>query len=306
MGEQAGAPAGAGASDSEDKDDAATTWNRLDGDALIEEANALALYVGRHGDGLFEDDAGGTRDDPYQALLAAIAAATSSPSASNWEALTQAYAKVSRVTYERRGVNGRSVLDTANVRQSRVRSLKWWREWWWGLARYRPLGIGLFLFLSALAVHAIPHVSGQNADGFLSKLIDALNPLLVPALWGGIGACTFLAKHLANKLSEQAYEHARQQGDVVRVFLGAMIGVFAVVAFTDFEMTSIPLATGPVATAATAADSTTTAPVAMDAVAANPIAMGPIVIAFVAGLAVKPVYAGIEALANALASRLRA
>ena len=73
----------------------------------------------------------------------------------------------------------------------------------------------------------------------------------------------------------QAYERARQQGDVVRVFLGAMIGVFAVVVFTDFETTS------------------------------NPTATSPIVIAFASGLAVKPIYAGIESLTNALASRLR-
>ena len=54
-----------------------------------------------------------------------------------------------------------------------------------------------------------------------------------------------------------------------------MIGVFAVVVFTDFETTS------------------------------NPTATSPIVIAFASGLAVKPIYAGIESLTNALASRLR-
>ncbi|WP_419859718.1 hypothetical protein [Candidatus Palauibacter sp.] len=303
---QAGEAAGTGAGGNEQTDIAARTWNRLDGDALLEEANALALYVGRHGDGLSDDDADGGSNDPYQALLEAIAAASSSPSTSSWETLMQAYAKVAKVTSKKRGVNGRSVLDTANDRQSRARDISWLRHSWKGLPRYRPLLIGLSFFAAALAVQAVPHLADQNPDGFLVRLTRALNPLLVPALWGGIGACTFLAKHISNKLSQQAYERARQQGDVVRVFLGAMIGVFAVVAFTDFEMTSIPLATGPVATGATAADSTATAPVAMDAVAANPIAMGPIVIAFVAGLAVKPVYAGIEALANALASRLRA
>ncbi len=65
-------------------------------------------------------------------------------------------------------------------------------------------------------------------------------------------------------------------------------------------MTSIPMATGPVATDSVAMDSVTVNPMA-----ANPIAMGPIVIAFIAGLAVKPVYAAIEAFADALASRLR-
>ena len=261
-------------------DDAAGTWKKLSGDTLLEEARALALYVGRHGDGLFQDEADGAGDDPYQALLAAITEAASAPSGSSWETLMQAYSRVSSVTYGKRGVNGRSVLDTANVRQASFWSLPWWPELWRGLQRYRPLGIGLFFFLAALAVHAVPHLSGQNSSGFLVRLTHALNPLLVPALWGGIGACTFLAKHLSNKLSEQAYERARQQGDVVRVFLGAMIGVFAVVVFTDFETTSNPTAT-------------------------SPIAMGPIVIAFASGLAVKPIYAGIESLTNALASRLR-
>ena len=302
---QAAKQAGEGASGSNENDNAPGTWQQLNGDALLEESNALALYVGRHGDGLVEDVDGAT-DDPYRALLAAIAEATSSPSASSWKTLMQAYSRVSTVTYGKRGVNGRSVLDTANVRRSRIRSLSWWREWWEGLQRYRPLGIGLIFFLIALAVHAVPHFSGQNAGGFLVRLTHALTPLLIPALWGGIGACTFLAKHLSNKLSQQAYERARQQGDVVRVFLGAMIGVFAVVAFTDFEMTSIPMATDPAATGAIAADSIATNSVAADATAAAPIAMGTIVIAFVAGLAVKPIYAGIEALANALASRLRA
>lgn len=182
---QAGEAAGAGAGGNEQTDDAARTWNRLDGDALLKEANALALYVGRHGDGLFDDDADGGSSDPYQALLEAIAAATSSPSTSGWETLMQAYAKVSKVTYEKRGVNGRSVLDTANDRQSSVRNLSWWRDSWRGLPRYRPLLIGLSFFAMALAVHAVPHLTDPNSDGFLVSLARALNPLLVPALWGG-------------------------------------------------------------------------------------------------------------------------
>ena len=107
--------------------------------------------------------------------------------------------------------------------------------------------------------------------------MGSLNPLLVPALWGGVGACTFLAKHLSNRLSEQAYERVRQQGDIVRVFLGAMIGVFAVVVFTDFGSSTDDAA---------------------------PIVVGAVVTAFASGLAVKPIYAAIETLANALASRL--
>ena len=264
--------------------DQAKTWEDLEGNTLLEEAKALALYVGRHGNGLFEENAGsGGKDDPCDALLAAIANATSSPSAANWTKLMEAYAMVSSVTYEKRGVNGRSVLDTANVG---LRSVS-----------LRPFWIGVVLFVIALVVHAVPHLF---SDGFGVTLMGALNSLLVPALWGGIGACTFLAKHLSNRLSEQAYERVRQQGDVVRIFLGAMIGVFAVVVFTDFGSPVGELA-------APGAGDTSTGDTSGGGTSADdpaPIAMGPVVIAFASGLAVKPIYAAIETLANALASRL--
>ena len=254
--------------------DHAKTWDELEGHTLLEEANALALYVGRHGNGLFEENAGsGATDDPRDALLAAIANATSSPSAASWTMLMDAYAKVSSVTYKERGVNGRSVLDTANAGP---RS-----------ASYRPFWIGVLLFVTALAVHALPHLL---SDGFWVTLMEALSPLLIPALWGGIGACTFLAKHLSNRLSEQAYERVRQQGDIVRIFLGAMIGLFAVVVLTDFGSSVAEQGT-PGASETSGADPA-------------PIAMGAVVIAFASGLAVKPIYAAIETLANSLASRL--
>ena len=278
-------PVGAEARDGGGSGDHANTWKQLQGDTLLEEANALALYVGRHGKGLFAEDPGSTTDDPCDALLAAIAEATSSPSASSWKTLMRTYARVSSVTYEKHGVNGRSVLDTANVRQSRFWSVSRLGEWWRGAQRYRPLVIGVTLFLVALVVHAAPHLGAQQSAGFWMRLMRVLNPLLVPALWGGIGACTFLAKHLSNKLSEQAYERARQQGDIVRIFLGAMIGVFAVVVLTDFgSSVGVP------------ADTNEGSP--------GPLAMGAVVIAFAAGLAVKPIYAAIESLANTLASRL--
>lgn len=277
-------PAGEESLDGIADGDQAKTWEDLGGDTLLEEAKALALYVGRHGHGLFEVNAGnGGKDDPCDALLAAIANATSSPSAASWTKLMEAYAKASSVTYEKRGVNGRSVLDTANVG---FRS-----------ASLRPFWIGVVLFVIALVVHAVPHLF---SDGLGVTLMGALNPLLVPALWGGIGACTFLAKHLSNRLSEQAYERVRQQGDVVRIFLGAMIGVFAVVVFTDFG-SPVGELVAPDAGATSAAD---TSGVAASADDPAPIAMAPVVVAFASGLAVKPIYAAIETLANALASRL--
>lgn len=261
--------------------DYAITWEQLNGNTLLEEANALALYVGRHGNGLFGDDTIQAGDDPLGMLAAAIAKATASPSAASWTMLMEAYTKVASVTYEKRGVNGRSVLDTAAAGLSS--------------ASYRPLWVGVVMFVIALVVHAVPHL--LPPDGFWVTLMGALNPLLIPALWGSVGACTFLAKHLSNRLSEQAYERVRQQGDIVRVFLGAMIGVFAVVVLTDFGSSVGELA-------APSAGGTSTSGGGTSADDPAPIAMGPIVIAFASGLAVKPIYAAIETLANGLASRL--
>ena len=272
-------PAGEESQDGIAGGDQAKTWEDLEGNTLLEEAKALALYVGRHGNGLFEENAGsGGKDDPCDALLAAIANATSSPSAASWTILMDAYAKVSSVTYEKRGVNGRSVLDTANAGL-------------WSVS-YRPFWIGVVLFVIALVMHSVPHLF---SDGFGVTLMGALNPLLIPALWGGLGACTFLAKHLSNRLSEQAYERVRQQGDIVRIFLGAMIGVFAVVVLTDFG-SSVGELGAPGAGDTSAGDTSADDPA--------PIAMSAVVIAFASGLAVKPIYAAIETLANALASRL--
>ena len=103
-------------------------------------------------------------------------------------------------------------------------------------------------------------------------MTTALAPLLFPALWGGIGACTFLMKRLSDKLFELSYEESRQRGELVRVVLGAVIGVVATQLFTEFSSDTSRL---PVMTTA-----------------------------FVAGLGVKPVYAAFESLIEGLAQRL--
>ena len=81
----------------------------------------------------------------------------------------------------------------------------------------------------------------------------------------------------------------------LRIFLGAMIGVFAVVVLTDFG-SSVGELGAPGAGDTSAGDTSADDPA--------PIAMSAVVIAFASGLAVKPIYAAIETLANALASRL--
>ena len=50
-------PAGEESQDGIAGGDQAKTWEDLEGNTLLEEAKALALYVGRHGNGLFEENA---------------------------------------------------------------------------------------------------------------------------------------------------------------------------------------------------------------------------------------------------------
>lgn len=254
-------------------------WDPLRLESLLAEANALAIYVARHGDtGLGEDDA--LDRASYADLLTAISAVSESPSPSGWQTLMTTYAKVTSVTYAKRGVNGRTILDTANGRlrtpgappKGRLARLVpgWLRSL--GVRRFRPVWIAVVLFAVALVMEVAMTPALVGAESIWAKLVVALAPLLVPALWGGIGACTFLMKRLSDKLFELAYEESRQQGEVVRVVLGAVIGVVATQLFAEFSSDGSRL---PVMTTA-----------------------------FIAGLGVKPVYAAFESLIEALARRL--
>ena len=190
------------------------------------------------------------------------------------------YAKMSAVTYEKKGVNGRTILDTCDDRPEAMlpgdgdRSEGWWKRRFRQVStrRFRPVGVGLLLLLAALGMEVVMNPAIVSEDNLWARMTTALAPLLFPALWGGIGACTFLMKRLSDKLFELSYEESRQRGELVRVVLGAVIGVVATQLFTEFSSDTSRL---PVMTTA-----------------------------FVAGLGVKPVYAAFESLIEGLAQRL--
>lgn len=109
-------------------------------------------------------------------------------------------------------------------------------------------------------------------------MLVTFTTFLVPAVWGGIGACVFLLKRLSDKLFELAYEKSRQCGAVTRIILGAMLGVIVVVVFyPDFD----------------------------EEIRLGQINLGHRSAAFIAGLGVKPVYAAFETLTEELARRFR-
>lgn len=246
-------------------------WTGRDLDDLIEEARALALYISRHGDVLPDD-----KHELHEKLLLAIGMVEDEPSTKGWQDLMTAYAKVTAVTYKARGVNGRTILDTKSAANASF--------WCFRSAKDRPIGIGVLFFVFALLLELLMNWSGGVSDattlswiGSLCHLIGTtLSDLLSPALWGGLGACIFLTKRISDKLFELAYEESRMQGDVTRIFLGSMLGVVAVVViFPDFT----------------------------ERVVLGESSLGPATVAFVAGLGVKPVYAGFESLSEELARR---
>ena len=138
------------------------------------------------------------------------------------------YAKVTAFTYKERGVNGRTILDTQTKSSSPLLS-----------TRNRPMTIGVTLFILALILEVLIRWKSGVSDpsqltgikAFAYPMIGTLSNFLIPAFWGGIGACIFLTKRISDKLFEMAYEESRLCGSIPRIFLGAMLGVVVVSLF---------------------------------------------------------------------------
>ena len=100
----------------------------------------------------------------------------------------------------------------------------------------------------------------------------------MPAVWGGIGSCIFLAKRISDALSAMSYERLRQRGTYSRIFLGSILGFVTVSVFLP-ELRE-------------------------NGAGADSAVLGKaVLLAFVTGLGVKPVYAAFESLSEELARR---
>ena len=142
--------------------------------------------------------------------------------------------------------------------------------------------VGLVLAAVGIGLEVLVELS-RVSSGALAKseevkaALKAVGHFVMPAAWGGLGACVFLAKRMSDKLYRMQYEEARTRGYGTRIFLGSTIGVVtASIAFPDIDAKFIVGETG----------------------------LGPPAVAFVAGLSVKPVYAAFEALSDGIAARI--
>ena len=252
---------------------------------LLTECKAIVLYVARHGDVLKEDD---KLEAAYKQLALLVSKCNhDSASSDDWQSLLVAYANVTRITFATRGVNGRSVLDTwdelgdgprvgSRIRRLLVPSFH--------SKRLQPLLWAATFSVLAIVFQGLTGWTGRNdpaqlTNGWLilHNVVTDLDELLGPAIWGGIGSSVFLMKRISDKLFEFAYEKTRLQGGGTRIFLGAILGVSVVQLFFSENGQAVNF---------------------------SEISLSPLTAAFVAGLAVKPIYATFETLVEIIRVRL--
>ena len=213
----------------------------------------------------------------------------------DWQTLVMAYTRVTRFTYEQEGVNGRSVLDTlgGNMRIFQTESKKPKRWWQFRIIRWlscllkkqnRPLLYGGILLFAAFVLQLLIGWAGRVTDPntlttfckFVYYCVIDTAHLLMPALWGAVGACVYLMKRISDRLGKLAYEQSRQQGNEARILLGAILAVVTVEIIFSTQSQSM---------------------------AADDANLGPMALAFAVGLSIKPIYAAFEALVEGMAER---
>ena len=260
---------------------------------LLQECEALILYVARHGDVLKQKDE--TDEESFAAYDGLVAAVNQKD---DWVKLRENYARVTARVHAAKGISGRSVFDTLKFGTITVDpDLKWWQKCLWYLRRlnicrlfkgpWRPMTLGVIFFLLALLLQAAVGRAGRINDpgqelgpGLLSCywMIKDLAPLLLAGLWGGIGSCIFLMKKLTDRLSAMTYEQSRQKGDLARIFVGFFLGIAAVEIFLDDDLG--------------------------EAMMVGDANLTPNLIALAAGIATKTVYGLLEALIEGIAERV--
>ena len=255
---------------------------------ILRECEALVIYIARHGDVLENEY---EKNKGYFVHLNSLVSKCQNNdiTAEEWEKLIEAYANTSNFTYRQRSVNGRTVLDTLGSTEGKPG--KWWdiRRWipllFYPRRYERPFTAALWLLLAAFILQYSVGWAGRISDPnllssnlqFLFNLVNDLVPLLLPAVWGGIGSCDFLMKRISDKLFNYAYEEARLKGDGTRILLGAIFAILVVQIF--FPSNDDNLAIGE-------------------------IGLAPMTTAFVTGLGVKVVYGAFEAVVEGLSKRI--
>lgn len=274
---------------------------------ILKECAALIVYISRHGDALTNKatDKGGPSQQKinevkqaYEMLIEGVMKCNNTKATpDDWQKLVMAYTNVTRFTFAREGVNGRSVLDTLGGKMwifqtESKKPQRWWRlrlpRWLFCSLKpqHKPMCYVILFLLAALALELLKNWAGRVSDpniltGFYKLLyycVIDLAHLMVPAFWGAIGACVYLMKRISDKLGKLAYEQSRQQGNGARILLGAILAVVMVEIIFSTQSQSM---------------------------VAGDTNLGPMALAFGVGLSIKPIYAAFETMVEGVAQRFQ-
>ena len=251
-----------------------------------EEAEALAWYFSRHCPG----GADGQATTAYGELVKALSATHANEDEDSYQKLMLAYHELARYTFAAHEVHGKSILDTTRKPRSFVAG--------WVDKRRLPVFLGFIFFLVAVGLQIleawtdlilgpdgatadIKARSAESPEFLYAKLLDSCISLLAPAAWGALGACTALAKRVADRLSAMSFEENRMQALTARIFLGAALALVLDILFFVEGMSAVGESTNQ----GTPAEAGGTS-----------LGFGPIAAALLAGLFVQHIYGALETL----------
>ena len=224
----------------------------------IEQVDALVQYAAERGLN--------TTDDVVVKLYGALAdyktASDDSARKSTGMELIRYYSTLTKLTYDKDRINGKTLMSTRNSDKEVL----------------IVISIGLAFFILASLNGIIGLWSGATAgDDTASQAVPLYRyalSYLSPFFWGGLGACVFIAKRVADETADLRFDYERFKGVAVRIFLGAVLGGLAasIVDINAFALTGLTLKASAVA--------------------------------FIAGLGYKVVYGSFEKAVEAIAEKL--
>ena len=254
------------------------------------EAEALVWYFARHWSNDAEGKASTGNEVPseassaYAALVKTLSASQDKEDESSYQELMISYQKLANYTFAKYGVHGKSIMDTTRQTSSffdkrrqpvvygvfffilalMFQALDTWSELNLALsaAEANTSAVNEGTPNESLGGSADVGVEGANQgideassttvpEFGLAVVLASCLPLLVPAAWGALGACTALAKRVSDRLSAMTFEENRMQALSSRIFLGAALAlVLDILVFVERDQSQqngLDLGFGPIA-----------------------------------------------------------
>ncbi|WP_417811554.1 hypothetical protein [Thalassospira alkalitolerans] len=255
--------------------------------SLLTQAECLADYIGRHGYvlGAVPTEAA-NRAEIYKRLLALIADAQTAGSVDPKleQDLRSTYQETTAFIFPEKNLNGLTIWESAQTRVKdegkqthKSKAKRWFLRFF---EPYNlPLVMGFIILVALFLIIILSTHAGCTADGTNDPAgwiwLCAIDQYLIPMGWGAIGTTVYVLKRTTDARNNETYSRFRLSGYSTRVFLGAMFGLIIVELIP-----SLGDGAGNFANASVA------------------------VIAFVAGLGIKPVYAAFEQLAIQISDRI--